>query len=289
MLPRGNPPLQYSREFKSIRSYIDGSFLRSLLTFVVVEKVELACNSQLRDEREREIFYTAQRCINFFSVFELFFEDEFSPFCANMYILFLDCRKGGGPTFRDAQVFSTFSRDTQKGTSTRQDPVTLSQEAVSRSQVYTGFSKETALSTRVDAFTSAPLYRDGTCLRTGTLPKCTSKCLRRLCCGLLPDEFSYIRKYREERTGRGCKYFSGFPVTIAIPLVTIRETSNARDSPLTFGKEKKKKKEAELKRSGYRRPRERAYLRAQLSPASHPTAPLAVVLLQRFNGRSSPR
>ena len=146
MLPRGNPPLQYSREFKSIRSYIDGSFLRSLLTFVVVEKVELACNSQLRDEREREIFYTAQRCINFFSVFELFFEDEFSPFCANMYILFLDCRKGGGPTFRDAQVFSTFSRDTQKGTSTRQDPVTLSQEAVSRSQVYTGFSKETALS-----------------------------------------------------------------------------------------------------------------------------------------------
>lgn len=57
-------------------------------------------------------------------------------------------------------MFSTFSRDTQKGTSTCQDPVTVPGSRFPLT-VYTGFSKETALSTRVDAFTSTPLYRGG--------------------------------------------------------------------------------------------------------------------------------
>lgn len=67
--------------------------------------------------------------------------------------------------------------------------------------VYTGFSKETALSARIDAFTSTPLYR-GTCLWTGTLPKCTLKCLRIYSVAVFYLMNFCIRKYTE-----GGKFF----------------------------------------------------------------------------------
>lgn len=105
--------------------------------------------------------------------------------------------------------------------------------------VYTGFSKETALSARIDAFTSTPLYR-GTCLWTGTLPKCTLKCLRIYSVAVFYLMNFCIRKYTEgEEILRS--FISPLQSRFRCNSITFKK-HRQRDSPLTLSKKRTKEK-----------------------------------------------
>lgn len=137
-------------------------------------------------------------------------------------------------------MFSTFSRDTQKGTSTCQDPVTVPGSRFPLT-VYTGFSKETALSTRVDAFTSTPLYRGGrVCGRGPQLNALPNVCADSVAVFYL---MNFCNANIQEKIP-----------PLRLPFRSIRATFKKRASskmrnPLTFGKEnKKKERRVETKR-----------------------------------------